>query len=236
MKICVVLPVLKKKIFEEMTYRELEAARRRDVEISVVSIEKGPASIESAYDEEIAAPWILEKIKEAEEKGFDAAIINCMGDPALEAAREIVDIPVIGPLQASMAIASTLCDKFSVVTVLKRLLPLFWGKAKKYGFESKVASVRSVEVPVLELDEARSEVKARLLAESKKAVEEDEAGAIILGCTGMIGMARELQEALGIPVIDPGLASMKLAESLVDMRISHSKIVYPKPPEKERKL
>ena len=235
-KICVVLPVLKKKIFEEMTYKELEAARRKDVKITVVSVERGPASIESAYDEEIAAPWILEKIEEAEEKGFDAAIIDCMGDPALEAAREMVSIPVIGPCQASMAIASTLCDKFSVVTVLKRLLPLFWSKARKYGFESKVASVRSVEVPVLELDEKRSEVKVKLLAESKKAIEEDEAGAIILGCTGMIGMAKELQEALGVPVIDPAVASMKLAESLVDMKISHSKLVYPKPPKKERRL
>jgi len=236
MKICVVVPILKQKIFEEITRKELEAARRKDVEISVVSIDKGPASIESAYDEEIAAPWILERIKEAEEKGFDAAIIDCMGDPALQAAREIVSIPVIGPCQASMAIASTLCDKFSVVTVLRSVLPLFRRLAKEYGFESKVASVRSVEVPVLELEEKRSEVKARLLAESKKAVEEDEAGAIILGCTGMIGMARELQEALGIPVIDPAVASMKLAESLVDMKISHSKLVYPKPPEKERRL
>jgi len=236
MKICVVIPILKEKIFEEITHRELEVARRKDVEISVVSIDKGPASIESAYDEEIAAPWILEKIKEAEEKGFDAAIIDCMGDPALDAAREIVDIPVIGPCQASMAIASTLCDKFSVVTVLKSVLPLFWRLAKQYDFESKVASVRSVEVPVLELEEKRNEVKDRLLAESKRAIEEDGAGAIILGCTGMIGMAKELQEALGIPVIDPAVASMKLAESLVDMKISHSKLAYPKPPEKERRL
>jgi len=236
MKICVVIPILKEKVFEEITYKELEVARRKDVEIRVVSIDKGPASIESAYDEEIAAPWILEKIKEAEEKGFDAAIIDCMGDPALDAAREIVNIPVIGPCQASMAIASTLCDKFSVVTVLKSVLPLFWRLARKYDFKSKVASVRSVEVPVLKLEEKRSEVRDRLLAESKKAIEEDGAGAIILGCTGMIGMARELQEALGIPVIDPAVASMKLAESLVDMKISHSKLVYPKPPEKERKL
>lgn len=85
MKIRVVIPILKQEIFEEITRKELEAARRKDVEIDIVSIEKGPASIESAYDEEIAAPWILEKIKEAEEKGFDAAIIDCMGDPALQA-------------------------------------------------------------------------------------------------------------------------------------------------------
>jgi allantoin racemase len=236
MKVQVIIPILKNKIFEETTYKELRVAKRKDVELSVVSIEKGPASIESAYDEELAAPWILEKVKEAEEKGFDAVIIDCMGDPALNAAREIVKIPVVGPCQASMAIASTLCDKFSVVTVLKRLLPLFWRKVREYGYDAKVASVRSVEVPVLELEEKRSEVKAKLLAESKKAVDEDEAGVIILGCTGMVGMAAELQEAIGIPVIDPAVASIKLAECLVDMKISHSKSTYPEPPAKERKL
>lgn len=234
MKIQVIIPILKNEVFEEITYKELGVAKRKDVELSVVSIEKGPASIESAYDEELAAPWILQKVKEAEKSGFDAVIIDCMGDPALNAAREIVKIPVIGPCQASMAIASTLCDKFSVVTVLKRLLPLFRRKVKEYGFDAKVASIRSVEVPVLELEEKRSEVKAKLLAESKKALYEDGAGTIILGCTGMVGMAVELQEAIGISVIDPAVASIKLAECLVDMKISHSKLEYPEPPAKKR--
>jgi allantoin racemase len=236
MKIRVIIPILKNKVFEESTYQELSTAKRKDVELSVVSIEKGPASIESAYDEEIAAPWILEKVKEAEEMKFDAVIIDCMGDPALNAARELVKIPVIGPCQASMAITSTICDKFSVVTVLKRLLPLFWRKVKEYGFDTKVASVRSVEVPVLELEKKRSEVKAKLLAESKKAIIEDEASAIILGCTGMVGMAEELQKVIGVPVIDPAVASIKLAECLVEMKVSHSKSAYPEPPKKERRF
>lgn len=236
MKICAIIPILKEEIFEEITYKELKSAARSDVEISVVSIEKGPASIESAYEEEMAAPGILEKVREAEKEGFDAVIIDCMGDPALEAAKEIVDIPVVGPAQSSMAIASTLGDKFSVVTVLDRLAPLIWREVKDYGYEDQVASVRSVKVPVLELEEKRAEVKAALLRESKKAIEEDGADTIILGCTGLIGMARELQEALKVPVVDPGVAPLKLAEILVDLKLSQSKVVYPKPPPKEIRL
>ena len=236
MKICAIIPILKEEIFEEITYKELKSAARSDVEISVVSIEKGPASIESAYEEEMAAPGILEKVREAEKEGFDAVIIDCMGDPALEAAKEIVDIPVVGPAQSSMAIASTLGDKFSVVTVLDRLIPLIWREVKDYGYEDQVASVRSVKVPVLELEEKRAEVKAALLRESKKAIEEDGADTIILGCTGLVGMARELQEALKVPVVDPGVAPLKLAEILVDLKLSQSKVVYPKPPPKEIRL
>ncbi|MEM2369435.1 MAG: AroM family protein [Candidatus Bathyarchaeia archaeon] len=236
MRIFVILPILRNEVFEDITRRELEVAKRKDTEIYVVSLDEGPASIESAYDEELAAPWILERVKEAEDKGFDAIIIDCMGDPALHAAREIVNIPVIGPCQASLSIASMICDRFSVITVLDRLLPLFRRKIREYGFEDKLSSVRSVEVPVLELEKKREEVKARLLSEAKKALEVDGAEAIILGCTGMVGMAKELQENLKVPVIDPAVASIKMAEILVDMGISQSKRGYPKPPEKLRIL
>lgn len=112
MKIFILVPILKQRAFEEVTYTELKTAARDDVELVVDSIVKGPASIESEYDEVLAAPWIVEKAAWADRNGFDAMIIDCMGDPALEAAREIVKIPVIGPCQSSMAFASTISDRF----------------------------------------------------------------------------------------------------------------------------
>lgn len=236
MRVCVLLPILGHKYFEEITYKEFKSSARPDTEITVVSLEKGPASIECWYDEEVAAPWILEKVKDAEDKGYNAVIINCMGDPALYASRELVKIPVIGPCEASMAIASTLGHKFSIITVLKSVIPLFEKLACTYGFEDKMVSVRSVDVPVLELEERRLEIRATLLAESKKAIEQDGADVIILGCTGMVGMAKELYEALGFPVIDPAIAALKFAEALYEMGLSHSKKFYVTPPEKLRKL
>ncbi len=233
MKIYVILPILPHKGFEELTYKEFEAAKRPGTEIVVKSVRKGPASIESKYDEEIAAPWILEEVINAEKQGYDAVIIDCMGDPSLYAAREIATIPVIGPCEASMAIASTISHKFSVVTVLTNLLRLFDEMVKVYGFESKFVSTRSVEVPVLDLEKKREEVEEALASESRKALEEG-ADTIILGCTGMVGMAKALQKKLGIPVIDPAVASLKLAEILVDMKLTHSKIYFPEPPKKKR--
>lgn len=144
-------------------------------------------------------------------------------------------IPVIGPCEASMALAHVICHKFSVVTVLRSVIPLLERMVREYGFGERFASVRSIEVPVLEL-EKEGETKAALLAESRKAIEEDGADTIILGCTGMLGVARELQEALGVPVIDGAVAALKTAESLVDMGLSQSKRVYPIPREKIRKV
>jgi allantoin racemase len=233
MKIYVIIPILPHKGLEELTNKEFKAAARPDTEIFVKSIRKGPASIESKYDEEIAAPWILEEIVNAEKQGYDAVIIDCMGDPSLHAAREIATIPVIGPCEASMAIASTISHKFSVVTVLTNIVRLFDEMVKVYGFGSKFVSTRSVEVPVLDLEKERKKVEEALVSESRKAMEEG-ADTIILGCTGMVGMAKALQAKLGVPVIDPAVASLKMAEILVDMKLTHSKVYFPKPPEKQR--
>lgn len=234
MKILAILPILKHEIYEEIAYKELEQVASKDTEIHVASLEKGPASIESAYDEALAVPGILELVAKAEKEGFDAVIIDCMGDPGLEPAREIVDIPVVGPCQASLAIASTLGQKFSVVTALKSMTPLFHDLVRKYGYSTNFASVRSIEVPVLDLEKRWNEMKEALAREGRAAIEQDGADVIVLGCTGMIGMAKELQETLKVPIVDPAPAALKLAELLVTLKLSQSKLVYPKPPEKVR--
>jgi allantoin racemase len=235
MRVCVIIPILENEFFEEITEREFKTYARPGTEITVMSLEKGPASIESMYDEYLSAPWTLEKVKLAEEQGFDAVIIDCMGDPALHAGREIVDIPVIGPAESSMAMASIIGQRFSVVTVLQSVVPIFHNMVAAYGFKDRFASVRSIDIPVLELDR-EEEVKKELAVESRKAIDEDGADLIILGCTGMIGMAKGLEEELGVPVIDPTAAALKMAESMVDLGFSHSKLTYPKPPDKLRKI
>ncbi|MEM2080608.1 MAG: hydrogenase expression protein HupH, partial [Nitrososphaerota archaeon] len=81
-RILVVLPILKNPALEEVTRREIEQIRDENLEVSLVSLEQGPASIESEFDDRIASPWVLEKVKEAEVNGFDAVFLDCMGDIA----------------------------------------------------------------------------------------------------------------------------------------------------------
>ena len=155
-------------------------------------------------------------------------------NPALYTAREIVKIPIVGPGEASLALAYIIGHKYSVLVVLKGVIPRFENKIRMYGFIERLASVRSIEIPVLRLEKEKTQ--NTLLTEAKKAIEEDGADTIILGCTGMSGMAKGLQETLGIPVIDPTAASLKMAETLVDMELSQSKKAYPYPPEKIREI
>jgi allantoin racemase len=227
---------------EEMERRRRESAEGRrklynvcpETEVDSVSIEKGPVSIESRYDEIFAIPEIVKRVKEAEEEDVDACVVNCFGDPGVRASREVVKMLVIGPCEASLLVASSLCDRFSVITILKNVAGLIEENAKIYGVAEKIASVRAVNIPVLDLHSDNEKTARALLEEGKKALEEDGAEVLVLGCTGMTGMAERLSKELGVQVIDPLPTAVKFAETLVALRLSHSKLAFPMPPEKKR--
>ncbi len=109
-------------------------------------------------------------------------------------------------------------------------------EASKLGFKDKLVSVRRTEFRVLDLLKDRDKTLAGFLVAARQAIEEDGADVIVPACFGMIGLAHEAQEILGVPVIDPAGAAITMAESLVRMNLSQSKIAYPFPPEKRRTI
>lgn len=231
MKILVVTPIVSKGLHSAETFQSMVSPGTTVVQ---TTLDCGPASIESEFDEMLAVPDTVAKIMQGEANGVDAAFIDCMGDPGLKPAREAVKIPVVGPCEASMHFAAMLGLKFSVVTVLDAVIPMFWNNAKIYGVAEKLASVRSVDIPVLELDQNPVAMVEALIRESKAAVQEDGAHVIIFGCTGMTGVAEGVQAGLAssglqVPVIDPVAAGMRLAETWVQLGISHSKRTYTYP-------
>ncbi len=237
MRIRVVAPVTTRS-FVDSTEQTYVTAARPDNEISVVGLDRGAASLESDYEDALAVPDLLNKVRAAEREGVDAVIIDCMADPGLRPARELVSIPVVGAAQASMHLAAILAHRFSVVTILDRDTPLIERMVRLYGLKDKFASTRPVDIPVLELDKDRDRLLEALIEESTGAVLQDGAHAIVFGCTGMKGLARRVQEGLAqrgceVPVIDPSLAALKWAEGLVETGLAHSKRTYPHPPPKE---
>lgn len=226
------------KAFEATTLAQYSAGARADTELSVVYLDKGPAAIESSYDEALAVPDIVSKAVEAEQDGIDAVLLDCMANPGLAAAREKVSILVLGPASTSMHLAATLGHKFSVITILDSRIPQFERHALEMGLEWRLASVRSVNIPVLELDD-QTRTTTAMIEQAVKAVREDGAHVLIFGCTGMIGLDKDVKEGLAkkgiydVPVIDPGILNLKIAEALADVGLTHSKRTYPVPPEKE---
>jgi allantoin racemase len=212
---------------------ELAAIASPGVEVTHSRIESGPASIETRVDEALALPGTLAAVRAAGDA--DAIVIDCMGDPGLEPAREVVPGLVLGPAQASMHVAAMLAQSFSVLAVLDATVPMIEELALRYGLASKLRSVRSIGIPVLELEDDRGRMIDALSAAALAAVEHDGAHAIVLGCTGMVGAADAVAARLdaaglpGIPVLDPLVTAFKLAEALADLGLRPSRRTYPGP-------
>lgn len=192
-------------------------------EIDAVTPPMGPASIESHYDEALAVPGLLHEIARAEAAGSDGAVIACFGDPGVDAAREIASGPVIGIAEAGMHMATLVGRGFSVVTTLSRTSGRAWDIARRAGFGEACRQVRACDVPVLELDDPRSDARRLILAECRTALESDGSDSIVLGCAGMADLCRDLSRELGVPVIDGVASAVRLIEGLVAMGVTTSR-------------
>jgi allantoin racemase len=202
---------------------QLTAVKRDDVELEVVNPEGAPPAIESAYDAAQCVPPMLEVVRQAEGRGVDAIVVACFSDPGLEAAREITTLPVVGIQESAMHLAAQLGDRFSVLTTLDRRVPVRHHAALRHGLERRLASCPVLDLPVLSTVEDREQVLGLLVRVGRRAIEQDGAEVLILGCAGLGDLAPRVQQTLGVPVVDPNAAALKLAETLVDLRLSHSK-------------
>ncbi|MDF2678968.1 MAG: hydrogenase expression protein HupH [Brevibacillus sp.] len=237
MKIRVLLPTIM-DIFNEEVKLEFAHYLGETTEVQVCHLDYGPASVEGEYDEALAIPNLLEKAMEAQNDGCDGVISLCFADPGVKAAREVVDIPVVGAGESSMLFASLLAKSYSVVTVLPNVISMIENVTKSVGVNGKLASIRYVDIPVLELVD-KEKMENALFEEMVKAIEMDKAHALILGCTGMMGVTEALQNRLNdqgydVPVIDPSFASAKTLESLISMKVKQSRLTYMKPTQKLR--
>ncbi len=197
----------------------LETAKAPGTEIEVVSLPRGPMHLEYHYYEALILTDTLHQVRRAELEGFDAAVIGCFYDPGLREAREIAErLVVTAPAESAMHIAATLGHAFSIIVGRKKWIPKMHENVVKYGFKDNLASFKSVDLGVYDFQKDRAETARRLKAAAKEAVEMDRAEVIILGCTIEFGFYRELQEELGVPVIDAVIAPLKYAEFLVELR------------------
>lgn len=211
----------------------LDTIKRPDTDLTVTCPDRGPETIESAYDEAYAIPPTLELVKKANQDGYDAVILACFSDPGLDAAKEVSDIPVIGIEEATLHMAAMLGARFSIMTPRKQRIPSKVEHVHLRGLSHSLASVRSLDLTVAETEADPDKTKKRLIEVARSAVQEDGAEVIVMGCAGMAGYAPEIEQILNIKVLDPSAVALKTAEAMVDLGISHSKIgLFATPPVK----
>ena len=195
-----------------------------ETEIEVVSLPQGPPSVETpeAHAEVI---WpVVKRVLEFKDK-YDGFIVNCFLDPGVSLLKGIVEKPVVGPCEASMALASTLTNKIGIVTVGGEALWMIEDHVREIGYGDKLVALEGVDLGVLDIDKDRELTVKKLVEKSKIALEKG-AEIIVLGCTGLAGLAKRVEEEIGVPVIDPAGAALKVLEGLIRLGLRSPRALH----------
>jgi len=190
--------------------------------IDFVPLEEGPLSLESAADEAGAVPGVVRRALELG-PGHDGILVNCFLDPGVLALRELCGVPVVGAGEGGFTFAALLADRFSVLAVAENLVPRHRRQARLLGLEDRLASVESINVPVLALETDPPATVQAAAAAARRAVERHGAGAVVLGCTGLARLAEAVGERCGVPVVEPLAAALKLLETHIDLGLGTSR-------------
>ncbi|MGQ7791347.1 aspartate/glutamate racemase family protein [Faunimonas sp. B44] len=224
MRIRDVVPVRSPKVIEGMKAQRQRWARP-GVEIEVVPVEQGPFSMEFATEEVLAGPHVLKAVRQAENDGCDAVVLDCMVDPVLRAARETVRIPVLAPGQSGLTVANLLGARVAVIG-MRNGQQLLEEHIRAYGFERRICSMHTVNAPPADLIESKDYCLEIIEREITSALTQHRAEVVLFGCTAMSGYVDALSERFDVPIVEPMACAINMAIALANMGLSHSKRCY----------
>lgn len=212
-----------------------QASASAGVVVTASEPTEGTPSVESHFEEAVAALGVISEIRRLEGEPIDAFVIACFGDTGLAPAREVARVPVVGMTEAALMAAALVADTFSIVTLPARTRIHSHRVVRSLGLDlaGRCLPIRAVDVPVLFDESEEDAVLKAILAEGRAAIDTDAAEAIVLGCAGIGHLARPIETELGVPVIDGVSVAVGMAETLVRCRLTTSKrSSYADPPAK----
>lgn len=183
----------------------------------------GAESVEGNFESYLAAIAVMDRVM-AYDQPFDAVIQAGYGEHGREGLQELLNVPVVDITEAAASTAMFLGHAYSVVTTLDRTVPLIEDRLKLAGLYQRCASVRASGMAVLELEEDPVGAMEAIVHQAELAIRDDKAEVICLGCGGMAGLDEQIRQRTGVPVVDGVTAAVMVAESLVRLGLSTSKV------------
>ena len=143
----------------------------------------------------------------------DVFVIACASDPGIEAIRTATTTPVLGVFRCAVAAAIARAEMFGVIAIVDASKARHRAALRAMGVEARLAGEIALNVSMETLlDDAAA--RAGLIA-AGKALAGGGAGTVILGCTGMAHQRRAIEEAIGVPVIEPCQAAAAQAMGIL---------------------
>ncbi|HJO93686.1 MAG TPA: aspartate/glutamate racemase family protein [Victivallales bacterium] len=228
-KILLIIPLNHSKLNEDVRF-EINLFNLNKMHIEIVNLDNGPEYIENRFDESRTYAELSKIVVNAENKGFDGIYIDCFLDSSVVMLRELVNIPIVGGFLPSITVALNLSSKFSIITALASVVPIYNSAIRQNGVQDSLVSIRHVNMNICDMKDIQK-LKEELFHQGVQAVDEG-AESIILGCTGMHGVSKYIEKSLlekfnkYIPVVNPTAAGLSTLDSLINLKLRHSQITY----------
>jgi allantoin racemase len=215
---------------ESMTAEIAAAARAAaapGTEIVAAKPRFGAAAIDSASESYLSAVGVMDVVATMVAAGdfdFDAVILAGFGEHGKDALQEMLSVPVLDIAECAAHVAHLIGRRFSVLTTLARSIPAIQDRLMLAGLTARCASVRACGLGTAEVDADPAGAVQAIVDEAARAIAEDGADVICLGCAGMAGVTEAISTKLGVPAVDGVGAAVALGQALVGLGLTTSKV------------
>jgi allantoin racemase len=215
-----------------------EGAAAPGTEIVCLAARFGAVAIDSAAESYLSAVGVMDVVAtlvDADEFRYDAVVLAGFGEHGRDALAEMLSVPVFDIAECAAHVAHLIGRRFSVVTTLARSIAPIEDRLLLAGLNAHCASVRACGLGTAEVDADPAGAVQAIVAQAARAVAEDGADVICLGCAGMAGVTEAISAKVGVPAIDGVAAAVALAQAVVGLKLSTSKAgVYAPGPDNAR--
>ncbi|MGF6299499.1 MULTISPECIES: aspartate/glutamate racemase family protein [Paraburkholderia] len=209
------------RAYDELIHETLLHYAAADTELTISHLEGCPADPDYFYPKHLMELALLEAIQDAEEKGFDAVISGCCYDPAVRVGREVVNIPVVGPMEASLQFAPFFGKSSAVVTDHRKACEYMQEYARTTGLDGNIRGFEVIDWYIRDMIKNPDAVAKDVISVAASCVEKTRAECIILNCTIIAACYQQHLMKGGdtavVPILNPNLMALKMAESMADL-------------------
>src|SRR3954463_6702076 len=177
--------------------------------IDCLTLKEGPPGIETQQHVDAVVPHLLSLVLQ-KEKQYAAFVIACYSDPGLHSLREATRKPILGISECGILTALTLGQKFGVIAILRQSIARHLRYVGALGVSERLAAELPVDIPVVELSN-QEKTFGRMVEVGKTLRHQHGADVVVMGCAGMARYRKPLQDAIGIPVVEPTQAAVSMA-------------------------